>query len=48
MTLYKDGERRLKENRERLFNDYQKMFQSFMANVNAPVTAETQKDLNLQ
>lgn len=47
MKLYEDGERRLKENRERDLIKYTKGFESFMEAGDFTVTPETQKTLNL-
>jgi hypothetical protein len=48
MDLYEDGERRLKENRERDLSDYRRQFNAFMADKDFVVTPETQESLNLQ
>lgn len=48
MALYEDGERRLKENRERDLEYYRKEYAAFMAGKDFVVTPETQKALNLQ
>jgi hypothetical protein len=48
MELYEDGERRLKENRERDLADYRRQFNAFMAGKDFVVTPETQESLNLQ
>jgi hypothetical protein len=48
MDLYEDGERRLKENREKDLADYRRQFLSFMADRDFVVTPETQESLNLQ
>jgi hypothetical protein len=47
MELYEDGERRLKENRRRHLEKYQREFQTFMAGHNFAVTPATQRSLNL-
>jgi hypothetical protein len=47
MDLYEDGERRLKENRERDLDRYRQVFHNFMADSAFQVTPETQKDLRL-
>ncbi len=48
MDLYEDGERRLKENRERDLTIYRRQFEAFMADKDFVVTPETQEPLNLQ
>jgi hypothetical protein len=48
MALYEDGERRLKENRERDLERYRLEFAAFMANKDFAVTPETQRSLLLQ
>ena len=48
MALYEDGERRLKENRERDLDHYRQEFAAFMTEKDFVVTPETQKALNLQ
>ena len=48
MALYEDGERRLKENRERDLEFYRQEFAAYMANKDFGVTPETQKSLLLQ
>jgi hypothetical protein len=45
--LYEDGEKRLKENRERDLDRYRQVFHNFMADSDFQVTPETQKDLRL-
>jgi hypothetical protein len=48
MELYEDGERRLKENRERALDQYRQDFQAFMAAGDLSVTPETQRTLFLE
>ena len=48
MDLYEDGERRLKENREKDLDDYRRHFEAFMIDNEIIVTPETQESLNLQ
>jgi len=48
MKLYEDGERRLKENRERDLEHYRQEFRSFVASSDFTVSAETQRSLNLE
>jgi hypothetical protein len=48
MELYEDGERRLKENRERDLEYYREEFKTFMAEGHFVVTAETQRGLALE
>jgi hypothetical protein len=48
MALYEDGERRLKENRERDLEFYRQEFAAYMANKDFVVTPQTQKSLLLQ
>ncbi|MBI4679414.1 MAG: hypothetical protein HY748_17705 [Elusimicrobia bacterium] len=48
MELYEDGERRLKENRERDLQHYRHEFRDFLAGKNFRVTPETQRSLILQ
>ena len=48
MALYEDGERRLKDNRERDLAIYRRQFETFMADKEFIVTPETQESLNLQ
>jgi hypothetical protein len=47
MNLYEDGERRLKENRERDLDRYRLEFDRFMAGGDFAVTPETQRSLRL-
>jgi hypothetical protein len=47
MDLYEDGERRLRENRERDLDRYRLEFDSFMAGRDFAVTPETQRSLRL-
>ncbi|MBM4076544.1 MAG: hypothetical protein FJ267_13015 [Planctomycetes bacterium] len=48
MDLYEDGERRLKENRERDLTTYRRQFEAFMSDNDFVVTPESQEPLNLQ
>lgn len=48
MDLYENGERRLKENREKDLDDYRRHFEAFMIDNEIIVTPETQESLNLQ
>ncbi|MBM3188322.1 MAG: hypothetical protein FJZ90_06320 [Chloroflexi bacterium] len=48
MDLYEDGERRLRENRERDLERYRNEFEAFMAGQDLLVTPETQRSLRLQ
>ena len=48
MELYEDGERRLKENRERDLEYYREQFNDFMAGRDFLVTEETQRSLGLE
>ena len=48
MALYEDGERRLKQNRERDLDRYKQQFSTFMATADFGVTGETQRSLNLE
>lgn len=48
MALYEDGERRLKENRERDLKISRRQYTAFMLDKNIAVTSETQEPLNLQ
>ena len=48
MDLYEDGERRLKENREKDLEQYKQKFDAFMADKEFLVTPETQRSLLLQ
>jgi len=47
MDLYEDGERRLKENRERALEYYRQEFRDFMSGQELTVTPETQRRLRL-
>ena len=47
MDLYEDGERRLRENRERALEHYREEFRAFMAGQELAVTPETQRSLHL-
>lgn len=48
MDLYEDGERRLRENRDRDLERYQQEFRAFMEGVVPAVTPETQRSLSLR
>ena len=48
MALYEDGERRLKENRDRDLDNYRREFSAFMVDEDFVVTPETQRSLLLQ
>ena len=48
MELYEDGEKRLRQNRERDFGDFQKDFERFMKDGTFAVTPDTQGALRLQ
>jgi len=48
MELYEDGERRLKENRERDVADYRRQYKAYLADKDFVVTSKTQESLNLQ
>jgi hypothetical protein len=48
MELYEDGERRLKDNRERALDQYRQDFRAFMATTDLSVTPETQRSLCLE
>jgi hypothetical protein len=48
MDLYLDGERRLRENRDRDLEEYRHDFEAFMSGTHLSVTAETQRSLCLE
>lgn len=48
MDLYEDGEKRLRENRDRDLARYQQDFRVFMEDVAPVVTSKTQRSLNLR
>ena len=48
MKLYKDGERRLKENRAQDLAEYENDYEAFMRSGELRVTAQTQRSLNLE